>query len=366
LTELANPAAPGPAKKKLLDLSLGEIQDLILALGEKPYRATQLGAWLFRRGAEDLANMTDIATATRARLAQVAELAPRLTLLETARASDQTRKILWAAEDGARLESVLIPEKDHLTLCLSCQVGCRLGCRFCRTGDLGFQRDLSQGEILSQILGARKLLGPAERLTNLVFMGMGEPLLNLKEVTRSLALITSPQGLAMAGKHLSLSTVGVIPGLYRLAESQLNFGLTISLGAPTDEIRDQIMPINRQYPLADLKKALAAFPLRKGRRLTIAYILLKGVNDSPREALALSRYLTGLKTKINLIPFNPWPGAPFERPDLATIELFWRTLRDKHHTVIIRWSKGADVAGACGQLAGQRNAEELKKEPIGS
>jgi 23S rRNA (adenine2503-C2)-methyltransferase len=342
-----------PKKKLLLDLSPAELGELALSLGEKPYRAEQLLAWLFRRGAQSWNEMTDVARASRERLAAVAEIGPLLTPLETAEDPDGARKILWRAPDGAKIESVLIPERDHLTLCLSTQVGCALQCRFCRTGDLGFKRDLSQGEILGQALGARKLLRPGENLKNLVFMGMGEPLLALGPVLRALAIFSSPKCLALAGKRISVSTAGIVPGLTRLAKSDLNFGLTVSLGAPTDELRDQIMPINRQYPLAALKKALVAYPLKRGRRLTIAYVLLKGVNDGPAEALALNRYLAGLKVKINLIPFNPWPGAPFERPAREAIEKFWRVLYDKGHTVIVRWSKGGEIAGACGQLAGR-------------
>jgi 23S rRNA (adenine2503-C2)-methyltransferase len=342
------------AKKRLLDLSPTDLQELVLELGEKPYRAEQLAAWLFRRGAESWATMTDISARSRERLAEISDIAPILKPLEIAEADDGARKILWAAPDEAKIESVIIPERDHVTLCLSTQVGCQLKCRFCRTGDLGFTRDLSQGEILGQIFGAKKLLKPEEKLTNIVFMGMGEPLLTLDSVLGALAILTSPKYLALSGKHISLSTAGLVPGLEILAKSGLDFGLTISLGAPTDELRDQIMPINQKYPLKELKKALAAYPLRKGRRLTIAYILLKGINDSPAEALSLSRYLTGLKAKINLIPFNPWPGAPFERPSEAAIQKFWQILFDKRHTVMIRWSKGGKVAGACGQLAGQK------------
>ncbi|MDR1577944.1 MAG: 23S rRNA (adenine(2503)-C(2))-methyltransferase RlmN [Deltaproteobacteria bacterium] len=346
-------------KKRLLDLSPEDLQELVVSLGEKPYRGEQLAVWLFRRGTERWASMTDISVASRDKLAAIADLGPILTPLEIAVASDGTRKILWSAPDQAKIESVLIPERDHLTLCISTQVGCQLKCRFCRTGEMGFARDLSQGEILGQILGVKKLLTPREKLTNIVFMGMGEPGLALEPVMGTLAILTSPRYLALSGRHISLSTAGVIPALKKLGESGLDFGLTISLGAPTDELRDKIMPINRQYPLKDLKKALAAYPLRKGRRITIAYILLKNVNDSPAEALALSHYVTGLKTKINLIPFNPWPGAPFERPSDVTINNFWRILYDKRHTVMIRWSKGGEIAGACGQLAGEKNLKNL-------
>jgi 23S rRNA (adenine2503-C2)-methyltransferase len=334
-----------------LDLSLDELTALCVSIGEKPYRGKQVAAWLYRRGAEDFGQMTDIAAAARQKLAASAAIRP-LKILEVAE-DEEARKILWELDDGRTVESVLINERDHFTLCVSSQVGCALGCRFCRTGTMGFIRNLSQGEILGQILGARKLIGPEQRISNLVFMGMGEPLLNRENVMRSLKIITDSDLLAMAGKRLSLSTVGIVPELPLLAQGS-DIGLTVSLSAPDDALRDDIMPVNKKYPLAALKKALAAWPLARGRRVTIAYVLLKGVNDRPEQALALSRFLTGLKVKINLIPFNPWPGAPFEAPSVKAVEAFRDTLITKRYTVIVRWSKGRKVSAACGQLSGVR------------
>ncbi len=338
-------------RPNLLDLSPDELVELCVRLGEKPYRGRQLAAWLFRRGADDFEQMTDIAKSARLKLAEAARIAlPRA--LDVAE-DEEAGKILWELDDGRTVESVLIRERDHLTLCLSSQVGCALGCRFCRTGTLGWTRNLTPGEILGQILGARKFLRPGEELSNLVFMGMGEPLLNRENVMKSLAVITDPDLMAVSKRHISLSTVGVVPELPLLAQGP-EIGLTISLSAPDDELRNDLMPINRKYPLAELKKALAAWPLPHGRRLTIAYVLLRGVNDRLEQAAALSRFLTGLKVKINLIPFNPWPGAPFAAPSAEAVERFRQVLADKHHTVIVRWSKGGKVAAACGQLAGQR------------
>ncbi|MDR1086146.1 MAG: 23S rRNA (adenine(2503)-C(2))-methyltransferase RlmN [Deltaproteobacteria bacterium] len=344
---------PGAAKIRLLDLSPEEIGAFLSDWGERPYRAEQLTGWIFRKAAASWGEMTDIAAKTRARLARTYDIAPVLTPLLLTESQDQTKKIVWQLSDGTKTESVLIPERDHVTLCLSSQVGCGLGCRFCRTGDMGFKRNLTQGEILGQVFGAKKFLSPDQNLTNLVFMGMGEPLLNPESTVKSLAVLTSPKFLAFSGRHISLSTAGVVPEIYRMGALGLDFGLTVSLGAPTDELRDGLMPINRRYPLKELKRALKAYPLKKGRRITIAYVLLKDVNDGPHEALELSRFLTGLKTKINLIPFNPWSGAPYDRPKEETILKFQKILRDKYHTVIIRRSKGRDIAGACGQLAGQ-------------
>jgi 23S rRNA (adenine2503-C2)-methyltransferase len=338
------------ARPNLLDLTPAEITELCVSLGEKPYRGRQVAAWIFRRGVTEWDEMTDIAKNTRQKLAGAACIQPPRPLEVTE--DEEARKILWALADGRRVESVLIKERDHVTLCLSSQVGCALGCRFCRTGALGFTRHLTSGEILGQILGARKLTREGETLSNLVFMGMGEPLLNLENVTKSLAVITDPELMAMAQKRISVSTVGILPALPRLAQGP-EVGLTVSLSAADDELRGRIMPVNRQYPLTELKKALAAWPLAHGRRITIAYVLLKEVNDRPEQAAALSRYLTGLKVKINLIPFNPWPGAPFAAPGPAAVENFRQVLANKNHTVIVRWSKGGGVSAACGQLAAE-------------
>ena len=335
----------------LLDMSPEEISALCVSLGEKPYRGRQVAAWIFRRGLSSFTEMSDISKAVQEKLAARSEIR-HLKVLEVAE-DNEAKKILWQLDDGHIVESVLIKEKDHFTLCLSSQVGCALGCRFCRTGTLGFIRNLSSGEILGQIIGAKKMLSEGDELTNLVFMGMGEPLLNPDSVIKSLTVISDSDYLAFGKKHISLSTVGIVPELPRLAEGP-EVGLTISLSAPDDELRSDIMPINKKYPLAELKKALSAWPLAHGRRITIAYVLLKNVNDQPEKALALSRFLTGLKIKINLIPFNPWPGAPFQAPRRETVEKFKDILTNKNHTVIVRWSKGGKVSAACGQLAGEK------------
>lgn len=344
------------AHLNLLDLSPDEISALCVSAGEKAYRGRQVAAWIFRRGVSSFGEMSDISKTTREKLAAIAEISlPKVMDLAE---DDKVKKILWELHDGHSVESVLIREKDHFTLCLSSQVGCALACRFCRTGTLGFTRNLSSGEILGQIIGAKKLLNPGEELTNLVFMGMGEPLLNRESLIKSLAVITDSDYLAFGKRHISLSTVGIVPELPRLAEGP-EVGLTISLSAPDDALRNDLMPINKKYPLAELKKALAAWPLAHGRRITIAYVLLKGVNDQPEKALALSRYLAGLKVKINLIPFNPWPGAPFQAPEIETVEKFKEILVSKNHTVIVRWSKGGKVSAACGQLAGEKSRGKL-------
>ncbi|UQZ88052.1 23S rRNA (adenine(2503)-C(2))-methyltransferase RlmN [Deltaproteobacteria bacterium Smac51] len=341
-------------RPNLLDLNPAELSAFCQSLGEKSYRGRQIAVWLFRRGVLDYEEMTDISKTSRRKLSEASRLY-RPQALEVTE-DEEACKILWALEDGRHVESVLIRERGHLTLCLSSQVGCALGCRFCRTGTMGFIRNLTVAEIVGQVIGAKDFVREGESLTNLVFMGMGEPLLNRENVMKSLDIITDSDLLAVARKRISLSTVGIVPEMPRLAQGP-DIGLTISLSAPSDALRDEIMPVNKKYPLAELKKALAVWPLPRGRRITIAYVLLKGVNDSPKEAAALSRFVAGLKIKINLIPFNPWPDAPFEAPLRDTVERFREALVARHHTVIVRWSKGGKVSAACGQLAATRKKE---------
>ena len=337
----------------LLDLSRQELSELAQKFGEKPYRGSQIASWLFRRGLEDIEEMSDVSKKFRDQLKDHAQIIlPELVDIKGS-AKDGSRKILWRLHDEALVESVLIYEKDHLTLCLSSQVGCALGCSFCRTGTLGLTRNLSSGEILGQILGCRKILSEDEQLSNLVFMGMGDPLANIDQVLKSLHIICDSDLLAFAQRHVSISTVGLVPALAKLAQGP-RVGLTISLTAATDELRNQLMPINKVYPLDTLKKALAAYPLYSGRRLTIAYVLLGGVNDSLQNARDLSRFLTGLKVKINLIPFNPWPQSPYRAPKTDSIEAFKNILTDKNYTVMVRYSKGQKQGAACGQLAAER------------
>jgi 23S rRNA (adenine2503-C2)-methyltransferase len=336
-------------KTDLLELTFNELDALVAALGEKPFRAGQIRKWLYKYGQKDIEGMTDLSRALRTRLAEKTTIG-RMTCLEVTFSEDGTRKFLWELSDGNRIESVIIPERDHFTLCLSSQVGCAMGCRFCRTSELGWRRNLSQGEIVGQVLGVRDHLRDSENLTNLVFMGMGEPLANRVNVIRALHILTEPGLLAFSRKHLSVSTVGLAPEIPRLAEVA-HIGLTVSLNAADDPTRDALMPINRKYPLAELHKTLAAYPLPKGRRITIAYVLLAGVNDSTDHAQKLVRFLHGLRVKINLIPFNPFPGSLFEAPADETVAAFRQVLQEKHYTVIVRKSKGRDVSAACGQLA---------------
>jgi len=268
-------------------------------------------------------------------------------------AADGCRKFLFALSDGNLVESVLIPEEGHHTLCLSTQVGCAQGCRFCLTARRGLVRHLTAGEIVGQVMAVRRALTGELPLTNLVFMGMGEPLANFAQLVKALTIISAPWGLNFSSRRLTVSTVGLAPMIPRLGlEAPAN--LTISLNAPDDAIRDRIMPVNRRYPLAELLAACRQFPLPQHRRITFAYVLLKDLNDAPAQARQLARLLKGFRAKINLIPFNSHPELSFAPPPLERILEFQEILRAANYTVFIRESRGQEIGAACGQLAGQR------------
>jgi len=341
----------------LKELTFEETRILLESLGEKPFRARQIRKWLFNQGVTDIEAMTDLSKTLRDRLSGAARIS-RPECLKVESSADGTRKFLWELEDGEKVESVLIPERGHLTLCVSSQVGCAMGCRFCRTASIGLKRNLTQAEILNQVLGADCFCGPEERLTNIVFMGMGEPLANRSNVVRAIQVMTEPGLMGLAGRRMSLSTVGLVPELAPLSET-VTVGLTVSLNAADDATRDFLMPINRRYNLEALHRALAVFPLPSRRMITIAYVLLAGVNDTERQAKDLTRFLSGLRAKVNLIPFNVYPGAEFACPDEDRVLAFKKILVDRHYTAILRHSKGGDINAACGQLAGGYKSNEI-------
>ncbi len=349
-----NPSTPH--KPDLRDLRSSQVQELVVSLGEKPFRARQVLRWLYKGAAPDFETMSDLNKSLRGRLAERS----RLTTLRPARveeAADGTRKLLYELEDGARIEGVLIPEEDHHTLCVSSQVGCRQGCQFCRTASLGFTRNLRPAEITGQVLTARALVDEARPLTNLVFMGMGEPLDNLGSLLISLEHILGESGLQMSQRRVTVSTVGLADRLADLGRGT-PAALAVSLNAPGDALRSRLMPINRRFSLATLKAALLAYPLKPTRRITLEYVLLGGVNDRPAQALELARWCRGLKCKVNLIPFNPHQGAGFVAPAEADVQTFQEILIGEHVTALLRRSRGADIAAACGQLAARARAAE--------
>ncbi|BAH73559.1 23S rRNA (adenine(2503)-C(2))-methyltransferase RlmN [Solidesulfovibrio magneticus] len=342
----------------LIDLTFHELESLIVSLGEPPYRARQVWQWLWQKRCREIAGMTDVSKALRARLEEVAEI--RWPVVEMVRESrDGTVKFLLALDDGERVECVLIPEKDHYTACLSTQVGCAMGCGFCATGMLGFRRNMTPGEMLGQVLVGRQYLtdkGVELGLRNLVFMGMGEPLLNYENLLKTLEALHHPQGLDFSGRRITVSTAGVARHLLDLGRTGL-CSLAISLHAPTQAQRERIMPGAARLELDKLMDLLAQYPLKPRERLTFEYLLLAGVNDADADARELVRLLSRVKAKVNLIVFNATPGLPYSPPDEARVLAFQDILKSKGLTATLRKSKGSDIAAACGQLRAECDGE---------
>ncbi len=336
-------------KVKLKDLSLQEMEELVSSLGEKPYRARQIYEWVFQKDVSSIGEMTNLSFSLRNRLSELACL-PRLSIADKKTSSDGTEKYLFMLEDGNSIESVLIPDEDRLTLCISTQVGCKLNCTFCLTGKGGFIRNLSHYEIIEQILSVKR---EGHNITNIVLMGMGEPLDNYENVIKSIKTMISPHGLKIPAKRITLSTSGLIPEIKKLSKENLKINLAISLNASDNETRDKIMPVNKRYPIEELLKTLKEYPLPPNRRITFEYVMIKGLNDSIEDAKRVSNILKNIKCKINLIPFNSFEGSDYETPDYKNVEEFQNLLISRHYTVIIRRSKGADIYAACGQLRGK-------------
>ncbi len=313
------------------------------------YRADQILKWIYLRQADSFALMTDIAKNIRILLAENFTI-DRLETERVETSRDGSRKYLFRLSDGQRIESVLIPERDHYTLCVSSQAGCAQGCRFCLTAVGGFQRNLTRGEIVAQVRDIKNELSGGERLTNIVFMGMGEPLANYKNLIDALGIITDNDiGLRFASRRVTVSTAGLVPKIAALGrDSRVN--LAVSLNATDNITRDNLMPINRKYPLEQLLEACRRYPPAPGRRITFEYILIKGINDSEDDAGRLAQILRPIRCKINLIPFNQHGGCDYERPDEAATKRFQDILIAKNYTVMIRMSKGRDISAACGQL----------------
>ncbi|MBI5441451.1 MAG: 23S rRNA (adenine(2503)-C(2))-methyltransferase RlmN, partial [Deltaproteobacteria bacterium] len=306
--------------QNLLELDLPHFESYVQTLGEKPFRARQVMRWIYKCGVLDFAAMTDLSRDVRAKLREEAVLdLPRVS--RELRSTDGTRKLVLELADGARIETVLIPDEDRLTQCVSSQAGCAMGCAFCRTGSGGLRRNLTAAEIVGQVLLAQTLLPAGTRVTNVVFMGMGEPLHNLEAVTRAFRVLSSDHGLNITRRRLTVSTCGLVDALKRLPEEVLP-SLAVSLNATTDEVRDRIMPVNRRYPIAELLGTLRELPLPSRARYTIEYVLLGGVNDTPEDARRLVKLLSSLRCKVNLIPYNPHEASPFRAPDQNAVEAF--------------------------------------------
>ena len=344
------------SKIDIKDLSHAQLSTWLERRGRRSFRTSQILRWVYRHQTDHFDAMTNLGKALQAELA-TAFTNDRLEVENETVSADGSHKLLFRLHDDQHIETVLIPEKDHFTLCISSQVGCRQGCRFCMTAAGGWGRDLSAGEIVSQVRDLVKQVGDqgGMPLSNIVFMGMGEPLANYENVIQALATITDADfGLGFSTRRVTVSTAGLAPRIPDLGrDSRVN--LAVSLNAADDDTRSRLMPINRIYPLAELMAACRRFPLPPRRKITFEYILLKNVNDGMADARRLAKLLRPVKAKINLIPFNAYPGCAFERPDKARIDQFQEHLADSHYTVIVRHSKGQDIGAACGQLRAAQN-----------
>jgi 23S rRNA (adenine2503-C2)-methyltransferase len=353
--EAAAETPPNLVGRNLVGMGRAELAAEMARFGAEPFRARQLWHWLYHRGATDFAAMTSLAKGFRAQLAENYELR-RPQISRALASTDGTRKWLLRFDDGQEAETVHIPESDRGTLCVSSQVGCTLNCTFCHTGTQLLVRNLGAAEIVGQIMVARDALGewpsPQEdrQLTNIVLMGMGEPLYNFANVAAAMRIAMDPEGLAVSRRKITLSTAGVVPMIARCG-SELGVNLAISLHAVTDELRDRLVPLNRKYPLAELLDACRNYPgSSNARRITFEYVMLRGVNDSPAEARELVRLLKGIPAKVNLIPFNPWPGAPYECSTDAAIAAFSDIVFAAGYSAPVRTPRGRDILAACGQL----------------
>lgn len=327
-----------------------ELEDWLLSMGEPTYRAEQILRWIHRKGVLTPEGMKNVPAALRDRLGEdFPSLGAQVTQVATS--SDGTRKLLLAFDRGGAVETVLIPDGEKLTQCLSTQVGCAFRCRFCLSGSRGLSRSLDAAEILAQVHLARSAYLGGERLSNIVLMGSGEPLANQKEVFRAIKLLIGSRGLDLSSRRVTLSTIGLPKGIRRLGEEfQGQIGLALSLHGPDDETRSKLLPKIDAVPIDSVLAALRDYPLPKRRRITIEYTLVKGINDSPRQADALYRCLRGIKVKLNLIPFNAHSASELQAPSARDIEAFQQVLIDRGMTAIIRKERGADIGAACGQL----------------
>ncbi|MCA9519515.1 MAG: 23S rRNA (adenine(2503)-C(2))-methyltransferase RlmN [Myxococcales bacterium] len=334
-------------------LTLDELRDFVGTLGEKAFRGSQIYEWIHKRGARSFAEMSNLSKALRETLEGVATI-EGVTLENVLLSSDGTRKLLLRTTDGKRLETVLIPMPNGLTQCVSSQIGCHIGCPYCLTAKMPERRNLSMPEIVDQIYLGRRVLEEAgdEPVRNLVFMGMGEPLHNFANVVAALKTLMHQKGANYSSRRITVSTSGLVPKIKELGEA-VPVNLAISLNAVTDPLRDRMVPINKKYNLERLIAALREFPLPPRRRITIEYVVCKDVNDSAEEAQIMTSLLSGLRVKINLIPFNPYPGAEFETPSDEAVTRFQRILTEKGYQANIRQHKGRDIGAACGQLDGK-------------
>jgi 23S rRNA (adenine2503-C2)-methyltransferase len=353
----------------LSELDHRELEAALEEIGEPRFHGRQIFRWIYRHGVTDFDDMTNLPRSLRTKLARVASIESPV-VAERRVSSDGTTKWNLRLSDGRHIESVYIPDTPAQTFCVSTQVGCAMACGFCLTGTMGLLRQLTAGEIAGQVRVLAHTTKLADTAFNIVLMGMGEPLHNYDATMKALRILADPDGLALHPKRVTLSTVGLLPALERLATERLMPNLAISLHATTDEVRSRLVPLNKRYPIEDLIAALRRFPLAKRRRITFEYVLLDGVNDTPEDARRLVRLLDGLRAKVNLLPLNEAPGIPFTRPSDARVNAFARILAERDVRVSVRKSRGRDIRAACGQLVvegprpstGRRLADRLPTE----
>jgi len=338
-----------PNSSDLAELEPAELEARLESSGYERFHARQVYRWIHKCGVTDFAQMTNLSRPLRSQLAALFVVStPRVVSDE--RSVDGTRKLALELADGRRIESVFIPDTPSMTFCISTQVGCAMSCGFCLTGKMGLVRNLTAGEIVGQVRVLAEATGLLNEPFNIVLMGMGEPLHNYDNTLKALRMLHSEHGLSISPRRVTLSTVGIVPELERLAREPLMPNLAVSLHATTDEQRTTLVPPNRRYPLAQILDACRRFPLKKRSRITFEYVLLDGVNDTPEDARRLVKLLAGIKAKVNLIPLNPAPGIPYTRPSDERVNRFAQILADRHITVSVRKSRGRDIRAACGQL----------------
>ena len=353
-------ARTDPGKLNLIGLAGRDLEDFFGSLDERPYRARQLLGWLYQRDVLDFRRMTDISLRLRERLELIASLALPDVIREE-RSVDGTRKWLIDVGAGQAVESVFIPEPGRSTLCISSQAGCAMDCSFCATGKQGFNRNLTAAEILGQVLISRRALGADTPLTNIVFMGMGEPLANYRNVIPVVKLLIDDCAFGLSRRRVTISTAGLVPQIRRLSKD-CNVALAVSLHAPHDSLRDELVPINRRHPIAELLEACWQYAdCLASRQVTFEYAMLRDVNDDVSHARALGQLLRGRPAKVNLIPFNAFPGTRYECSSAAKIDVFCNALRAAGVFATIRKTRGDDIAAACGQLAGQVKDRTLSR-----
>jgi 23S rRNA (adenine2503-C2)-methyltransferase len=370
VAQLRDTVSAHPSETDIAELERHELEAALSARGYERFRARQIFRWVYRHGITDAAQMTDLSRDVRAALASEFTISSP-TIVHRDKSIDGTEKFLLRLRDGRNIESVFIPDTpaapqpadsarwgSRYTFCISTQVGCAMACAFCLTGRMGLARNLTAGEIAGQVRVLTEALGMRDVPFNIVLMGMGEPLHNYDETMKALRILADEQGFAIPARRITLSTVGLLPALEKLAHEPVMPNLAISLHAPTDVQRGELVPINRKYGLEDVIQACKRFPLKKRSRITFEYVLLAGVNDRPEDARKLAKLLAGVKSKVNLIPLNAAPGIPFERPSEEAINRFAQILSDHRLTVSVRKSRGRDIRAACGQLIveGQRRS----------